>query len=71
MKPNPCLQCQLINQDKNNQLCMYCHKRLDYVRHPEKELNFSMTNPAEKPASSRLPTSSGRVHLLSAVSDRY
>jgi hypothetical protein len=68
MKSNPCLQCQLGNQDKNNQMCMYCHKRLDYVSHLERELSFAMTNTGERPPSHPLSTFSKRLYLLSAAS---
>jgi hypothetical protein len=71
MKSNPCLQCQLKNQDKNNQMCMYCNKRLDYVRYIEKELSFAMTHNEQRPPSARLPTLSKRVYLISVVSDGY
>jgi hypothetical protein len=71
MKSNPCLQCQLKSQDKNNPLCLHCHKRLDYVCHLERALNFAQVNPEEKPASPRLPTSSAGIHLLAAFTDRY
>jgi hypothetical protein len=71
MKSNPCRQCELKNQDKNNQICMYCDKRLDYVSHLERELNFAMTNTEQRPASPRLPTFSQRSYVLSAVSGTY
>lgn len=69
MKTNPCLQCQLKNQDKNNSMCMQCNKRLEYVSYLERELNFAKTNSEQRPPSPRLPTLSRSVHLLSATSD--
>ena len=71
MKSNPCFHCQLKNQDKNNPICVHCNKRLDYVSRLERELNFAPTHSEEKPASPCLPTLSGRVYLLSAVSDGH
>jgi hypothetical protein len=71
MKSNPCRQCELENQDKNNQICMYCDKRLNYVSHLERELNFAMTNTEQKLSSSRLPTFSKSSHVLFAVSSTY
>lgn len=69
MKSNPCLQCQLKNQDKNNQICMHCNKRLDYVSHIEKELSFAMTNTEQRPPSARMPALSKRGYLMSVASD--
>jgi hypothetical protein len=71
MISNPCRQCELKNQDKNNQMCMHCDERLDYVSHLEGELSFGMTNNDQRPASSHLPTISKRSHVLSAVSGTY
>jgi hypothetical protein len=71
MKSNPCRRCELENQDKNNQICMCCDKRLDYVRHLERELNFGMTNSEQRPASPQLPTISKRSYVLSSVSDAH
>jgi hypothetical protein len=71
MKSNPCRQCELKNQDKNNQICMYCESRIEYVSHLEMELNFSMTNTEQRPVSTRLPTLSKRSYVLSAVSGTH
>ena len=71
MKSNPCLLCQLKNQDKNNPMCMHCDKRFNYLSCLERELNFAMTNPEQKPASPRLPTLSARADWSSAVADVY
>jgi hypothetical protein len=68
MKSNPCLQCQLGNQDKNNQMCMSCHKRIDYVNHLDRELNFVMTNTGERSQSPPVSTLPKRSYLLSAAS---
>ncbi len=71
MKSNPCLLCQLKDQDKNNQMCMHCIKRLEYVSHLERELNFAMTNTETKTLSPHLPTLSKRAYLFSVVSERF
>jgi hypothetical protein len=71
MKSNPCLLCQLKDQDKNNQMCMHCIKRLEYVSHLERELNFAMTNTETKTPSPHLPTLSKRAYLFSVVSERF
>ena len=71
MKSNPCLLCQLKDQDKNNQMCMHCIKRLEYVSHLERELNFAMTNTETKTLSPRLPTLSKRAYLFSVVSEQF
>ena len=71
MKSNPCRRCELKNQDKNNQICMHCDKRLGYVNHLERELNFAMTNTEERSLSPRLPTFSIRSYVLSAISGPY
>ena len=71
MKSNPCLLCQLIDQDKNNQMCKHCAKRLEYLRHLEKELSYAMTNTETKLPSPRLPTRSKRAYLFSITSERF
>jgi hypothetical protein len=71
MKSNPCLLCQLKDQDKNNQICTHCVKRIEYVSNLEKELSFAMTNSESKPQSSRLPLLSKRAYSFSVVSERY
>ena len=71
MKSNPCRQCELENQDKNNQICMRCDKRLDYVSHLERELSFGMTNTEQRPASPHLPTISKSSYVLFAVAGTY
>jgi hypothetical protein len=71
MKSNPCLLCQLKDQDKNNQMCMHCVKRIEYVSNLERELSFAMTNRETKPPSTRLPTLSKRAYSFSVVSKRY
>jgi hypothetical protein len=72
MDSNPCLLCQLKDQDKNNQMCLRCAKRLEYVNDLERVLNFSMTNTETKTiAPPRLPTLSKRSYLFSVVSERY
>lgn len=38
---NPCRQCCLGNQDKNNSQCRACEKRMAYVRQLACELEFS------------------------------
>ncbi|MGD8263247.1 MAG: hypothetical protein PVG70_05570 [Desulfobacterales bacterium] len=64
MKSNPCRQCQLKNKDKNNQMCMYCEKRLAYINHLELVSNFGITNTEERPPTPRLPTLSGMAYLF-------
>ena len=71
MKSNPWLLCQLKDQDKNNQMCMHCIKRLEYVSHLERELNFAMINTETKTLSPRLPTLPKRAYLFSVVSERF
>ena len=71
MKSNPCRQCELKNQDKNNQICMNCDKRLEYVSHLERGLSYEITNTEQRPASPRLPTISKRSYVLSPVSGTY
>jgi hypothetical protein len=71
MKSNPCRQCELKNQDKNNQICIYCDRRLDYVSYLEMELNFAMTNTEQRLASPRLPTFSKRSYVLSPTSGTH
>lgn len=41
MKHNPCLDCRLRDEDKNNNRCLECQKRVDYVHQLELKLNFS------------------------------
>jgi hypothetical protein len=53
-----------MNQDKNNQMCMYCEKRLAYIQHIDSALNFTLTNTEEKMPTHKLPTLS-RNSLLS------
>ena len=67
---NPCLLCQLRDQDKNNRMCMHCVKRLEYVNYLERELSFAMTNTETKLQSPRLPTLSKRAYLSSITSER-
>ena len=31
MPINPCRECQMMDQDKNNAVCMKCEKRVRYV----------------------------------------
>jgi hypothetical protein len=69
MQPNPCLRCQLKNQDKNNPKCTSCDKRIGYLSHLEKELSFAMTNTDQRLSSPRLPAFASRTHLLSAITD--
>ena len=64
MKSNPCRQCELKNQDKNNQICMNCDKRLEYVSHLERGLSYAITNTEQRPASPRLSTISKRSYVL-------
>jgi hypothetical protein len=71
MKSNPCRQCELKSQDKNNQICMYCNERLDYVRYLEGELNFSMTNTEQRLPSPRLPTAPNSSYGSLAVLGPY
>ena len=71
MKSNPCLHCQLKDQDKNNQKCRHCVKRFEYVSYLNRDLNFAMTNLESKPPSPRLPTLSKRAYLFGVVSERY
>jgi hypothetical protein len=72
MKSNPCRLCQLKDQDKNNQICMHCVKRLDYVSFIERELSFGMTNAETKtPATPGFPMRSKRSYLFSVISERY
>ncbi len=71
MRSNPCLQCQLKNQDKNNQICLHCAKRLEYVSYIERELSFAMTNTETKPLSLRLPTLLKGAHLFGVISERF
>jgi hypothetical protein len=63
--------CALKNQDKNNQMCMYCDKRLDYVKYLEKELSFAMTNTNARRHSPGVSALSKRVCLLRAASERF
>jgi hypothetical protein len=72
MKSNPCLLCQLKDQDKNNPMCMHCVNRLEYVNYLERELSFGMTHTETKtPAPPRLPALSIRSYLFSVISERY
>lgn len=48
MNSNPCLECHLKSQDKNNRICMYCDKRFDYVSHLESELSYARIYTADK-----------------------
>ena len=71
MKSNPCLICQLKDQDKNNQICRHCAKRLEYVSQLEKELSFAMTNTDTKLPSPRVPTLTKRAYPFSITSKRF
>jgi len=41
MNSNPCLRCFLRNEDKNNDTCKKCSKRVNYVRGLDEALGFS------------------------------
>jgi hypothetical protein len=71
MRPNPCRQCHLKNQDKNNQICVCCDKRLAYINHIDRALNFAVTNTGEKFPTHRLPTLSRRTYFMSVMSDGF
>ena len=43
MNNNPCLVCQMLNEDKNNSFCVNCEKRINYVQQLEEQLNYSMS----------------------------
>jgi hypothetical protein len=63
--------CALKNQDKNNQMCMHCDKRLDYVKYLEKELSFAMTNTDVRRPSPGISALSRRVCLLRPASEGF
>ncbi|MGD2023248.1 MAG: hypothetical protein PVI18_08725 [Desulfobacterales bacterium] len=71
MRRNPCRQCYLKNQDKNNHMCTYCDKRLAYINHIDRALNFTITNTEEKVPTHRLPTLSRRTYFMSVISDGF
>jgi hypothetical protein len=41
MNANPCLDCSMKDQDKNNERCLHCKKRVQYVEELAIQLNFS------------------------------
>ena len=40
MNTNPCLCCEMINEDKNNATCMRCDRRIRYVENLERTLSY-------------------------------
>jgi len=40
MNTNPCLCCEMIDEDKNNAICIRCDKRIKYVAHLERSLVY-------------------------------
>ncbi len=38
MRINPCRSCPLIDADKNNATCLRCDKRVQYIRHLDRQL---------------------------------
>jgi hypothetical protein len=40
MNSNPCLCCEMIDEDKNNATCIRCEKRITYVAHLERTLVY-------------------------------
>lgn len=47
METNPCHTCFLKKQDKNNEICLHCSKRLNYIQQIEKSLGFTVSYPCD------------------------
>lgn len=47
MKTNPCHTCFLKHQDKNNDICLNCPKRLQYIKEIEQTLGFTASYPCD------------------------
>ena len=71
MRSNPCMLCALKSQDRNNQMCMQCDKRLDYVKYLEKELSYARTNTDVRRPSLGISALSKRVCMIRAASEGF
>lgn len=47
MPINPCRQCQMLDQDKNNAVCLKCDKRLRYVASLETLMSYPVSTSEE------------------------
>jgi hypothetical protein len=47
MPINPCRKCQMMDQDKNNAVCLKCEKRVHYVANLEAALGCPFSNAEE------------------------
>jgi hypothetical protein len=47
MDTNPCLCCEMINEDKNNDTCTRCDRRVRYVEKLERTLRCCPSNSEE------------------------
>jgi hypothetical protein len=67
MKSHPCLNCPDGDKDKNNQTCMQCEKRVQYVADLDKALHFSLCYTALDNAALSRSSCTRISRLLSAA----
>ena len=66
MPINPCRECQMMEQDKNNAVCLKCEKRVLYVVSLEVSMRYPFSN-AEEAAFSPLRGLTPELFLLHAL----
>jgi hypothetical protein len=44
MPINPCRECKMMDQDKNNAVCLKCEKRIRYVAGLEAAMGYPFSN---------------------------
>ena len=44
MPINPCRECKMMDQDKNNVVCLKCEKRVRYVVRIEAAMSYPFSN---------------------------